>query len=189
MKLPDLDILLVESDEPVAEVILEHLGASLGWNDGLDDGPAVHIRHAQTVERALTEHQLRPAHIVVAAQELPDGSGTALIRQLRAHAPCEAIVLTNQATLSGALEALRLGVVDLLAKPFDLAKLTQVVDQALARHREQRVSEVRLRRLRELATRIVRERRELRRRVDLVCHDLVGAYRSLAQKFVEQEQA
>ena len=186
MKSDDAEILLVESDESVAELIIEHLGEASAWHDGLDDGPGVNIRHLTTAEQALAEYCVKPADLVLTDLELPDGSGFAMIREMQAHTPCAVIILTAEATVPGAIEAMRAGAIDMLVKPFDLVRLTQVVDQALAVRREKKLAELRQRRLRELATRIVRERRELRRRVDLVCHDLVGAYRNLAQKFVDQ---
>ena len=53
--------------------------------------------------------------------------------------------------------------------------------RALVRRHQQR----RYRRLRRLSSRIVRERRDLRQRIDLVCRDFVQAYRRLAQRVSE----
>ena len=189
MKLEDAEILLVEPDENIAEMIVEHLGDSSGWNDGLNDEPGVNIRHLTTAEQALGEFCVKPADIVLTAWDLPDGCAMTMTREMKAHAPCAVIFLTPEPTVQMTIDAMRAGAIDVLVKPFDLNRLTQVVDQALAMRREKKLTDLRQRRLRELATRIVRERRELRRRVDLVCHDLVGAYRNLAQKFVEQTDA
>jgi hypothetical protein len=43
----------------------------------------------------------------------------------------------------------------------------------------------RYKRLRLLTARILRERRDLKQRTDLICQDLVNAYRGLAQKVAE----
>jgi DNA-binding NtrC family response regulator len=81
---------------------------------------------------------------------------------------------------------MRLGVRDMFAKPFDLARLGESVERAAADHRKRRSERLRSERLRRVSGRIVRERRAMRQRVDLVCRDLVGAYRRLAEKYVAQ---
>ena len=45
----------------------------------------------------------------------------------------------------------------------------------------------RYRRLRELVHRVIRERRDLNRRIELVCRDLVEAHRRLVHRVVESE--
>ena len=79
MKSDDAEILLVESDESVAELIIEHLGEASAWHDGLDDGPGVNIRHLTTAEQALAEYCVKPADLVLTDLELPDGSGFAMV--------------------------------------------------------------------------------------------------------------
>ena len=81
-----------------------------------------------------------------------------------------------------AIEALRLGVSELLIKPFDMADMAAVVQEAGQRQRKRHHHRVRYRRLRRMASRIICERRDLRQRMDLICQDLVHAYRGLAQK-------
>jgi len=94
------------------------------------------------------------------------------------------LIMTGQPTLGRAVEAMRLGAVDLFTKPFDLLRLTTVVKQTLADHRAHRRQGQRLERLERLAKKVIRERKELQQRVDLVCRDLVGSYRDLAELFV-----
>jgi FixJ family two-component response regulator len=108
---------------------------------------------------------------------------------MRDHAEPAVLIITGNATLGRAVESMRLGACDMLIKPFDLRRLSEVVREAARAQLARRRDEIRRRRLHELASRIVRERRELRRRVDLVCHDLVGAYRNLAAKFAAQSTA
>ena len=61
---------------------------------------------------------------------LPDGKGTELL-QGREFAPSTGvIVMTSEGAIAGAVEAMRLGALDYLAKPFDPAELPLVISRA-----------------------------------------------------------
>lgn len=186
MKEPEIDILVVDDDEEVATMIADHLIATVAA-DSAD--AKITVRQASSAEEALNFFYARPAEVVLADLSLPDGDGLAMLRKMQAHADPSILIITGNATLGKAVESMRLGARDMLIKPFDLRRITKVVGQAVGEQLVRRREEIRRRRLHELASRIVRERRELRRRVDLVCHDLVGAYRDLAAKFVEHTDA
>lgn len=80
------------------------------------------------------------------------------------------------------LSALRLGVADVLCQPIDFVYLERVVRNAIRRGRTSRQRELRSRRLRTISSRMVKDRRVLRQRIDVLCKDLVVAYRRLAEK-------
>ncbi len=86
------------------------------------------------------------------------------------------------------LEALRMGVRDVLTRPVDYCRLEQIVRTAVETRRQSRREADRQRRLRATSVRLMRDRRELRQRIDLLCKDLVGAYRRLADKVVAAEE-
>jgi DNA-binding NtrC family response regulator len=179
----EIDILIVDDDEEIATMVADHLEATL--SDGAINAP-ITVRRATSAKQAMDIFHARPADVVVADLSLPDEDGLSMIRKMRDHAAPAVLIITGNATLGTAVESMRLGVCDMLIKPFDLRRLREAVHEAAKARLARRREEIRRRRLHELASRIVRERRELRRRVDLVCHDLVGAYRNLAARFAEQ---
>ena len=95
------------------------------------------------------------------------------------------LMLCDEPTTEQAIAALRLGVRDLLTKPFPVADLLDASDRALCGHHIRRDYAVRYHRMRDLVRKAVRERRELNKRIELVCKDLVGAHRRLAHRVVE----
>jgi len=58
---------------------------------------------------------------------LPDGDGLEFIRAEKASIGAEVIVITGQASVDSAVEALREGVLDYLVKPVDRARLKAVL--------------------------------------------------------------
>jgi len=168
-------VLLVEHDLAVADTIVRHLAETLRT-------PPTHARSAPEALQRLCE---RSYEVAVCDLSLPDAPGLDLIRRLRSVGDPAVIALADEPTVENAIEAIRLGVTDLFAKPVDLDRLGEAVRNALEHRRRQRREQLRQRRLRELTSRIVRERRALRQRTDLICRDLVHAYRRLAEKVVD----
>lgn len=181
MKDTRIELLFVDSDDDVAAMMVDYLERALA-----DKHSTVAIRRAHNASEAIDMFFARPADVVVAELDFPDRSGITMVRAMRAHADCAVLIVTAQPTLGKTVELMRLGVIDLLVKPCDLGRLGTVVERAVADQIQKRHTQTRQRRLRALAGRIVRERRELRRRMDLVCNDLVGAYRELASKVSER---
>ena len=75
---------------------------------------------------------------------LPDGSGLDIIRELQERSSAEIVVVTGQASVDSAVEALRLGAADYLTKPADVRRLRAILAN-VARMRELKgeVSELR----------------------------------------------
>ncbi|MCU0817565.1 MAG: sigma-54 dependent transcriptional regulator [Cypionkella sp.] len=74
------------------------------------------------------------ATVVLLDLMLPDGDGLALLRRmLEARPATSVIVITANATIGRAVEAMRSGAQDFLVKPLDEARLLNAVDNALAR--------------------------------------------------------
>jgi len=69
---------------------------------------------------------------------LPDGEGFDLLREGVLGEAIPAVVMTSEGGVERAVEALRLGARDYLAKPFELAELPIVLGRCLARDRAQR---------------------------------------------------
>lgn len=170
-----VEVLLVEDDVELAEMI-EHC---------LQDVMPCRVTHVVSVADALREELTTNHDVVLASMTFPDGDGLELTRGLRPTNSCPVILMAEDLTAERALEALRLRVTDLLIKPFDLAQMAETMREAAQREVRRRRDQLRSRRLRRVATRIIRERRDLRQRMDLICQDLVHAYRRLAQKVTE----
>jgi DNA-binding NtrC family response regulator len=163
------DILLVEPDEDLAEMFSQHL----------ETGLVAQVRAVDTAAAAFREFLADPADVIITEARLPDASGFDLIHDL--HAVCDGpvVMTTSEATLRQAVEALRLGVFDLLIKPFDLAYLTQVVRWAADTLRLQQREQARTQRFRLLARRLMRQRQTLRERLDWASRQTVRAYQHL----------
>lgn len=170
-----VEILLVEQDGDLAEMMEGYLCEAL-------PAGVTSVSSAQDALRAeLTHHH----DLVLANLTLPNGDGLELIRQLRISNKCPIILLADTPMASQMVDAIRLGVKDVFVKPFDFAAVTESASEAIKRRTMQRDRRRRYHRLRKLTGRIIRERRELRERTDLICQDLVHAYRRLAQKVAE----
>ncbi len=109
----------------------------------VDDEPLLRRQVAAQLEKLGAEvtaaADLTAARNFLAGQEfdfvfldvnLPDGRGTDLLTEARFPAHTAVIVMTAEAGVAGAVEAMRLGAVDYLAKPFEPGELPLVAARA-----------------------------------------------------------
>jgi len=169
-----IEILLVESDAELSEMITRQLQAALGAN----------VTAVATAGQALHEELTAQHDLVIASLELPDEDGLSLAREIRVDNPCPIILLAETIDVEEALAAMRIGVIDVFRKPFNLEDLTDLVEKAAEREIARRRIEARCRRLRRVASRIIRQRQDVNERMELLCRDFVQAYRRLAEKVV-----
>ncbi len=80
-------------------------------------------RTADSLEVARRQVQERLPDVVLCDLILPDGEGTELLRDLVEEPGVETILVTANATVSSAVDALRLEAYDYLTKPVDVARL------------------------------------------------------------------
>jgi DNA-binding NtrC family response regulator len=170
-------ILIADADVENAEMVADHLSRAL----------AACVTRVTTATEALKRDIAEEFDLVLADLRLPDGDGLGLTRQLQSYRQRPIILMSDQPTLGRAVEAMRLGVKDLLTKPFDLATLATTLRNAVEQHHRDLRKQLRMERLRSTCRQLGQERRELNRRVELVCCDLVGAYGNLAKKVVEMQ--
>jgi DNA-binding NtrC family response regulator len=94
----------------------------------MEAGFAVHVTDTGT--EGLAAFRLRPADVVVANLDVPDADGLALVRTVCDEAPDTIVVImTGQASVESAVEAIRLGVRDYLRTPIDPDLLRHLCDQ------------------------------------------------------------
>jgi len=94
-----------------------HALATLVEKEGFD------VTTAENLEKARVAVMEGKPDVVLADLILPDGRGTDLLTELEAEPHVEVILVTGNATLETAVEALRLGAYDYLTKPVDVPRL------------------------------------------------------------------
>jgi two-component system, NtrC family, response regulator HydG len=81
------------------------------------------VTGASTLRQAREEIAASPPDIVLVDIQLPDGSGLDLLDTLESAPDLEVMLITGNASLETAVDALRRGVTDYLTKPVDFARL------------------------------------------------------------------
>jgi len=117
--LAGLDILVVEDESLLRKQIAAHL-ESLGAD-------VTGVATLQAAKQSLAGFGFDFAFLDV---NLPDGRGTVLLEEKSFGTNTGVIVMTAEGGVSGAVEAMRLGALDYLVKPFEVAELPLVVSRA-----------------------------------------------------------
>ncbi|MHC4696060.1 MAG: response regulator [Planctomycetota bacterium] len=172
-------ILLVEPDPEIVEILVASISKRLD----------AQITCVADTESCLDVDMVDPHHLVICELELDDGNGVELAEKLRMLSARPIILLADDPTTEDTLAAMRLGIRDLLIKPFPVTDLLDATERALRSHEVHQAHAAKYHRMRKLVRRVLRERRELNQRVELVCRDLVGAQRRLMHRVVESQEA
>jgi DNA-binding NtrC family response regulator len=94
------------------------------------------VQEASGGEEALDLAERRQFDVVVLDMVMPGLSGLEVLEKLRASNPeCEIIMLTGQATVETAVQAMKKGAYDYLTKPFPLAELEVLIEKAYERRK------------------------------------------------------
>jgi CheY-like chemotaxis protein len=121
MKLPAARILVIDDDRAVVRLLVVRLGEE----DYM-------VRSAMTSEEGLELVTSFHPDVVLLDVSLPDLSGLEVLKRIRAINPAIAVVMvTGNTDAQRAREALELGAVAYVDKPFDYAYLKRVVAMAL----------------------------------------------------------
>ena len=140
MKNSEVKIFLVE-DEPVVRDVLKRLFKPEGYQV---------IEMARGDEAMAELEKKQDFDLMITDMMLPGATGLELLGKCRQLAPdIPVIVITAYASVDTAVEAMRLGALDYLPKPFNNDQVMLVVKKALDKRR------------------LVRENRELKRKLDL----------------------
>jgi len=114
--------LLIVDDDTKQRRVLQILARKIGF-DGVPAGDT---------DEALALFREQRCDLVVTDLQMPGRDGLEFLRELRAtDAEVPVIVLTGHGTVATAVEAMKLGAVDYLQKPFDVDALEIVVRRAL----------------------------------------------------------
>lgn len=150
-------ILVVEDNRDLAENVRE-----------LFEETGVEVTLSFDAEEAVERMAERPYALAIIDVNLPNGSGMELVPRLKASSPhSDVILVTGDASIGSAIEAVRQGVFAYVQKPFDPEDLLALVERALA--------QVSLRREREeLSLELARSEALYRDVVDSVHSLLVG---------------
>ncbi|PYQ03788.1 MAG: hypothetical protein DMF82_12365 [Acidobacteria bacterium] len=121
-------MLVVEDDKTLSEVLCDELRAR---------------GHMAVAAETVAEgrEQLKQSDFEVALVDLmlPDGSGIDILKQIHEDdLPMEAIVLTGYATVSTAIEAMKLGAYDYVTKPARMEEIEVLVQKAAEKSRLRR---------------------------------------------------
>ncbi|HYL09554.1 MAG TPA: sigma-54 dependent transcriptional regulator [Candidatus Acidoferrales bacterium] len=111
---PPSGTVLIVDDEPYARDLCGQIAGELGFRTLL----------AETTEKALDLLEQRPVEIVITDLKVPQAGGIELLKRVRADHPESAVlVMTQYGTITTAVEAIRLGALDYITKPFHLEDL------------------------------------------------------------------
>ncbi len=141
-----------------------------------------HLTCVSTAAACLDTEIINPHDLVIADLNLEDSDGVDLAGELCALSSRPVILTGSKPRCSQIIEALRIGVKDVLVKPFPLIELLESADRALIDYSVHRKHLARYHSMRGLVRRVLKERRSMTQRVELICRDLVGAHRRLVHR-------
>ncbi len=120
---PSIDLLIVEDDNQFREMATEWMKRK-----------GHRVQSAANAQAALQLCQRQQFDVVLADMNMPGLSGLELLQRLKSDGhESEVIILTGQATVQTAVEAMKLGACDYLTKPFPLSELEHRCRQAAER--------------------------------------------------------
>ena len=118
-----MDVLIVD-DEASLRDFLSIVFEGEGWR----------VETAGSLAAARSAHAKHEPDLILCDLMLPDGSGIDLLREVKASAPSVAVIMiTAHTSTKSAVEALKAGAFDYIAKPFDIDELKIIVRNAVER--------------------------------------------------------
>lgn len=116
----NLDLLIVDDDDELRGGLVNYF-RQLGY----------HVDEAANGDQALERMQSRAFNVAILDMVMPGMSGIDLLQKIRADNPeTESILLTGEGTIETAVEAMKLGAYDFLAKPIRMKQLHAIVRKA-----------------------------------------------------------
>ena len=116
-----MEKILVVEDESVIRTALRRLLERNGYQ----------ISEAGSVQEAESLHKLSEFDLVISDLRLPGAPGTDLIKKA---GDVPVLIMTSYASLRSAVDSMRMGAVDYIAKPFDHGDMVSAVQRIIADH-------------------------------------------------------
>jgi DNA-binding NtrC family response regulator len=118
-KLP-ISILIVDDEKNIRELLRDELASTMTHVAVADSGPA-----------ALAELERTDYDVLLLDLTMPEMDGMEVLKKLKSlDSAAEVIIVTANATVLTAVEAMKLGAYDYLMKPFRIAELVPVIEKA-----------------------------------------------------------
>src|SRR5210317_743294 len=89
------------------------------------------VSESGSVQEAETQHNLSDFDLIISDLRLPGAPGTDLIKKA---GPVPVLIMTSYASLRSAVDSMRMGAVDYIAKPFDHNDMVTAVQRIIAEH-------------------------------------------------------
>jgi DNA-binding NtrC family response regulator len=110
--------LLVIDDDPGILPIVDRFARQLGFD----------VQYFSSGRDALTRLSDLQPHVALVDLQMPELNGIDVLRAVRADEPdCEVILMTGNASVDTAIEAVKAGALDYLSKPFDFDRLRELL--------------------------------------------------------------
>ncbi len=113
--------ILVVEDESVIRNALRRLLERNGYE----------VSEAGSVQQAESDHELGQFDLIISDLRLPGAAGTDLIHKA---GDVPVLIMTSYASLRSAVDSMRMGAVDYIAKPFDHDDMVSAVQRIIADH-------------------------------------------------------
>ena len=113
--------ILVVEDESVIRTALRRLLERSGY----------HVSEAGSVQQAEADYSFIDFDLIISDLRLPGAPGTDLIKKA---GDVPVLIMTSYASLRSAVDSMRMGAVDYIAKPFDHGDMVSAVERIIADH-------------------------------------------------------
>lgn len=126
--------------------------------------------------------------LAVVADRLPDATANELvagIRELASYA--STVIVSPDPSVDQTIEAMRLGVADIIRDPLDIEQANMAVRRVLAQRKQDRKLRQRVKRLKRVCRKLSAARAEVSNQVNVLCNDVVTAYQELAEQIQNVE--
>jgi DNA-binding NtrC family response regulator len=122
MKTPNKPILFVVEDDADMADLLAELATNTGFK----------VEVFLQAKRAQQAIHLNPPAVVLTDLRLPDGDGLSVLETTKhASLDTQVVLITGYATLQDAVQGFKMGLYDLITKPFDIAQMTALLQRLL----------------------------------------------------------
>ena len=168
------------SDRPIRVLVVDHGPHLLRLLKQENHTRPLQVLHAPSLASARNLLAKSPIDLALIESELSDGSGLDLAHEVSCSRRIMQAIVVSEPSLDVAVEAIRVGAADYIARPFDYGQLRERINKVLCKQKHQQQQQRRVRRLRRLCKKLNEARLEVTEQVDILCQDLVLAYQELA---------